>query len=163
MPDENASTEARSKTDEELVRECVTAWLSEQEAARSGAEFWDDYARTLITEPDLSPFAEAMRSADQLLARHDAEMGRRPRRIRATIVEQQNLFAVRSWKLLDLKLTKYDEDLRIRTRRDAEAVVKTRIDSSDVDGSPITKVWAIGLFKNGVRWGISSLSSPSSE
>lgn len=156
------SAMAAPKNDDTLVRECVSAWLSEQEAARSGEEFCDDYVRTPVTELDLSPFAEALRLGHDAMSCLDVELGR-PARKMTTIVELEKLFAVRSWKILEAKVIQHDEQNVVRTRREAAATVKARIESSNADGSPIVKVWTFGLFKNSGRWGIWSLYSPSSE
>jgi hypothetical protein len=79
-----------------------------------------------------------------------------------TVVEQENLFAVRSWKVLDVQIMHEDDERRAFTQRAGTAKVKVRVDLSNVDGMPITKTWTISLFKKDGRWGIYSLYSPSS-
>ena len=48
------------ETDETAIRACVEGWLTAQEAALPGVEYWDDFIHTSFDDPGLGEIFQAL-------------------------------------------------------------------------------------------------------
>ena len=62
--------------------------------------------------------------------------------------------AVRSWEIVDVQVDEFTEKDRAVFDREKAATAMVRIDSSKTDGTPITNLWKIKLFRDNGDWKI---------
>ena len=145
------------QSDEDIVRSCIEGWLGEQKLAKNGEQYWDEYATTPIDAPNLSESARALVELNLHLAQMEVLQGN-DAHVPRTVCEVPNLHAVRSWDILSIEIKPFSEKQKQMNAREARADAKVLVESSRLDGTPISQVWSIGLFNNAGKWGIHSVT-----